>query len=64
MSFDISSLWQSLAKQYSRDKDIPWLNIAWRQTPETGSGVVAFTNWKAQVKIQKYIYWYISCHFQ
>ena len=27
--------------------------IAWRQTPETGSGDVAFTNWAAQVKMQK-----------
>ena len=33
-------------------------DIAWRQTPETGSGDVAFTNWAAQVKMQKYIFWY------
>ena len=31
-------------------------NIAWRHTPETGFGDVAFTNWTAQVKMQKYIF--------
>ena len=33
-----------------------WVNLAWRQTPETGSGDVAFTDWVAQVKMQKYIF--------
>ena len=30
--------------------------LAWCQNPETGSGDVAFTNWAAQVKMQKYIF--------
>ena len=29
---------------------IPSFRVAWRQTPETGSGVIAFTNWAAEVK--------------
>ena len=41
-----------------------YLCLAWRQTPETGSGDVAFTNWAAQVKMQKYIFWYTFCHLQ
>ena len=31
--------------------------LARRQTPETGSGVVAITDLEAQVIMQKYIYW-------
>ena len=43
----------------------PWyftIILAWRQTPETGSGVIAFTDLAAQVKMQKCIYWYTFCH--
>ena len=36
--------------------------LAWRQTPETGSGVVAFTDLAAQFEMQIYIYWYTFCH--
>ena len=38
------------------------INVAWRQTPETGSGVVAFTDLAAQLKMQNYKYWYTFCH--
>ena len=36
--------------------------LAWRQTPEMGSGVVAFTDLAAQLEMQNYIYWYTFCH--
>ena len=38
------------------------LELAWRQTPETGSGVIAFTDLAAQLEMQNYIYWYTFCH--
>ena len=41
-------------------KASPWL--AWRQTPETGSGVVAFTDLAAQLEMQNYNFWYTFCH--
>ena len=37
-------------------------SLAPHQTPETGSGVVAFTDLAAQLKMQRYIYWYTFCH--
>ena len=44
----------------NRTGESPWrlwrwfafLPVAWRQTPETGSGVVAFTDWVAGLKCQ------------
>ena len=36
-----------------------WVHLSWHQTPETASGVVAFTTWGAQIKMHKYIYWCI-----
>ena len=38
-----------------------WLRdmVAWRQTPETRSEVVAFTNCEAQANVQKYIFEHI-----
>ena len=36
--------------------------VAWRQTPETGSGVIAFTDLAAQLEMQNYIYRYTFCH--
>ena len=47
------------------NKQLPrpiWYFLAWRQTPETGSGVVAFTDLAAQLEMQNYIYWYTFCH--
>ena len=43
--------WQVSANKYVRSHLA--CEIAWRHTPETGSGDVAFTNWAAQVKMQK-----------
>ena len=39
-------------------------DLARRQTSETGSGVAAFTDWAAQVKMQQYINRYTFCHLQ
>ena len=38
------------------------MNLAWPQTPETGSGLVAFTDLAAQLKMQNYVDWYTFCH--
>ena len=52
----------------AKDMQIMYANVCmmlapelWCQTPEIGSGVVAFTNSEAQVEIKKYIF--ICTHF-
>ena len=39
-----------------------YMKLSLRQTPQTGSGVVTFTDLAAQVQMQKYIYRFKFCY--